>query len=36
MGQWAVQFLIEQMAHHDVLPPIQHTMPCPYVERASV
>jgi LacI family transcriptional regulator len=36
MGQWAVQFLIEQMAYHHVLPPIQHTMPCPYVERASV
>jgi LacI family transcriptional regulator len=36
MGQWAVQFLIEQMAYHDMLPPIQHTLPCPYVERASV
>jgi LacI family transcriptional regulator len=35
MGQWAVQYLLEQA--DDAKPePIQHLIPCPLIERASV
>jgi LacI family transcriptional regulator len=34
MGKWAIEFLLE---HNDEsLPPVQHTIDCPYIERQSV
>ena len=36
MGQWAVRYLVD---HAEQLPPeapIQHTIPCPYIERLSI
>lgn len=35
MGRWAVEYLIEQ-AEHERIPPVQHTIGCPYIERGSV
>jgi LacI family transcriptional regulator len=35
MGRWAIDYLI-QSADHAENPPLQHTIPCPYVGRASV
>jgi LacI family transcriptional regulator len=35
MGQWAVQYLIEQSKEPAEGPPIQHVIHCPLVERAS-
>jgi LacI family transcriptional regulator len=34
MGKWAVQFLLEHSG--ESLPPVQHTIDCPYIERQSV
>ena len=34
MGKWAVQFLLEH--NGESLPPIQHAIDCPYIERQSV
>lgn len=34
MGQWAVQLLLEY--NGESLPPVQHTIDCPYIERQSV
>jgi len=34
MGKWAVQFLLEHSG--ESLPPVQHTLDCPYIERQSV
>lgn len=34
MGKWAVEFLLEH--HGESLPPVQHTIECPYIERQSV
>ena len=34
MGKWAVEFLLEHSG--ESLPPIQHTINCPYIERQSV
>ncbi len=34
MGKWAVQFLLEH--NGESLPPVQHTIDCPYIERQSV
>jgi LacI family transcriptional regulator len=34
MGQWAVEFLLEHAG--EALPPVQHTLDCPYIERESV
>ncbi len=34
MGKWAVQFLLEHSG--ESLPPVQHTIDCPYLERQSV
>lgn len=34
MGAWAVQFLLEHSG--ESLPPVQHTIDCPYIERQSV
>ena len=33
MGKWAVDFLLEQS--HQALPPVQHRIDCPYIERQS-
>jgi LacI family transcriptional regulator len=33
MGKWAVEFLLEQ--GHQALPPVQHIIDCPYIERQS-
>jgi hypothetical protein len=35
MGQWAVQYLIEHGNAPPEVPPIQHVIHCPLVERAS-
>jgi LacI family transcriptional regulator len=35
MGQWAVRYLLERAEHGRDEKPIQHTMHCPLVERAS-
>jgi LacI family transcriptional regulator len=34
MGKWAVQLLLEH--NGESLPPVQHTIDCPYIERQSV
>jgi LacI family transcriptional regulator len=34
MGKWAVEFLLEHTGTS--LPPVQHTIDCPYIERQSV
>ena len=34
MGKWAIEYLLEHS--HKVLPPIQHIIDCPYIERQSV
>jgi LacI family transcriptional regulator len=34
MGKWAVEYLLEHSG--EFLPPIQHTIPCPYIERHSI
>ncbi len=34
MGKWAIQFLLEHSG--ESLPPVQHTLDCPYIERQSV
>ncbi len=34
MGKWAVEFLLEHTGAS--LPPVQHTIDCPYIERQSV
>ena len=36
MGQWAVNYLIEQAAAEEREPPRQVKMPCPLIERASI
>ena len=33
MGKWAVEFLLEH--NGEVLPPVQHIVDCPYIERQS-
>lgn len=35
MGQWAVQYLLEQAEPDNVKPPIQYTMRCPLIQRQS-
>lgn len=34
MGKWAIEFLLEHTG--ESLPPVQHTIGCPYIERQSV
>jgi LacI family transcriptional regulator len=34
MGKWAVEFLLDHAG--EALPPVQHTLDCPYIERESV
>lgn len=34
MGKWAMEFLLEHTG--ESLPPVQHTIGCPYIERQSV
>lgn len=34
MGKWAVELLLEHAG--EALPPVQHTLDCPYIERESV
>jgi len=34
MGKWAVEFLLEHAG--EALPPVQHILDCPYIERESV
>ena len=34
MGKWAIEFLLEHT--DESLPPVQHTIDCPYIERQSV
>jgi len=34
MGKWAIEFLFEHTG--ESLPPVQHTIDCPYIERQSV
>jgi LacI family transcriptional regulator len=34
MGKWAVEFLLEH--GNEPLPPVQHIISCPYIERQSV
>ena len=34
MGKWAVEYLLEYSG--EPLPPLQHTLSCPYIERQSV
>ena len=34
MGKWAVEYLLEYSG--EPLPPLQHTLFCPYIERQSV
>jgi LacI family transcriptional regulator len=34
MGKWAIEFLLEYTGQS--LPPVQHTIHCPYIERQSV
>ncbi len=34
MGKWAVEYLLEHSGQS--LPPLQHTIPCPYIERHSI
>ncbi len=34
MGKWAVEYLLEYGSQ--TLPPLQHTIPCPYIERHSI
>ena len=34
MGKWAVEFLLEHT--EESLPPVQHAIDCPYIERQSV
>jgi LacI family transcriptional regulator len=36
MGQWAVNYLLEHVESKERPKPIQHTMECRYVERASI
>ena len=36
MGKWAVEFLLAHLGEEYPLPPIQHMIGCPLVERASV
>jgi LacI family transcriptional regulator len=36
MGQWVVNYLVEQAENKEELTPIQHTIECPYIERFSV
>lgn len=34
MGKWAVRYLLEHSG--ESLPPVQHTIACPYIERRSI
>jgi LacI family transcriptional regulator len=34
MGKWAIEYLLEHTG--ESLPPVQHTIDCPYIERQSV
>jgi LacI family transcriptional regulator len=34
MGKWAVEFLLEHQG--ESLPPVQHVIDCPYIERQSI
>ncbi|MCB9451378.1 MAG: LacI family DNA-binding transcriptional regulator [Anaerolineaceae bacterium] len=37
MGRWAITYLIEQLeSDSPMMTPIQHQLPCPYIERDSV
>ena len=36
MGQWAINYLLDHMDVERDTQPIQHTIECPYIERASV
>jgi LacI family transcriptional regulator len=36
MGQWAVNYLLEQIDQAEPLNPVQHLIECPYIERASI
>ena len=36
MGKWAFNYLLEHMDQESELHPIQHTIECPYIERASI
>jgi LacI family transcriptional regulator len=36
MGQWAVNYMVEHAGQTDDSNPIQHQLPCPYIERASI
>lgn len=36
MGQWAINYLLEHISAERDTQPIQHTIECPYIERASV
>ena len=36
MGKWAFNYLLEHMDQEGELHPIQHTIVCPYIERASI
>ena len=36
MGKWAFNYLLEQINHEGDTHPVQHTIECPYIERASV
>jgi LacI family transcriptional regulator len=36
MGQWAIKYLLEHMDAPADIHPIQHTIECPYIERASI
>lgn len=34
MSKWALEYLLEHTG--ESLPPVQHTLDCPYIERESV
>jgi LacI family transcriptional regulator len=36
MGRWAINYLLEQADQEEGMKPIQHTIECPYIERASI
>jgi hypothetical protein len=36
MGQWAVEYLVNQAGNGYLGAPVQHRIACPYIQRESV
>ena len=36
MGKWALNYLLEHLDLEEDIPPVQHKLECPYIERSSI